>query len=51
MDKNVVISSACATCHKKDDKHAGGFGPQCERCHVTSDWKTLKQGTGGFRLR
>jgi hypothetical protein len=51
MDKNVVISSACGTCHKKDDKHAGGFGPQCERCHVTSDWRTLKQGTGGFRLR
>jgi hypothetical protein len=51
MAKHLVASSACAACHKKDDKHAGGFGPQCERCHVTSDWKTLKQGTGGFRLR
>jgi hypothetical protein len=50
MDKNVAISSACATCHRKDDKHVGRFGPQCERCHVTSDWRTIKQGAGGFRL-
>jgi hypothetical protein len=51
MAKHLVASSACATCHKKDDKHAGGFGPQCEGCHETSEWRTLKQGTGGFRLR
>jgi len=51
MDKKVVITSACAACHKKDDKHGGAFGPQCERCHGTSDWRTIKQGSGGFRLR
>ncbi|MDH5254087.1 MAG: hypothetical protein OEW25_12235, partial [Nitrospira sp.] len=51
MDKKVVISPACATCHKKDDAHGGAFGPQCERCHGTSDWRTIKQGSGGFRLR
>ena len=49
-ENKIVISSACATCHKKDDKHSGGFGPQCERCHQTSEWRTIKQGTGGFRL-
>jgi hypothetical protein len=51
MTGKVTASSACASCHKKDDKHEGGFGPQCERCHETSAWKTLKQGAGGLRFR
>jgi hypothetical protein len=29
-------------CHNLDDIHAGAFGKQCERCHVTKDWKTVK---------
>jgi hypothetical protein len=33
----------CYSCHKKDDKHNGTLGSQCESCHVERDWKT----TGG----
>ena len=50
MGKQVVLSPACTACHKKDDPHSGGFGPQCERCHETTHWRTLKRGSGGFRL-
>ncbi|MEC4890388.1 MAG: hypothetical protein RI101_10045 [Nitrospira sp.] len=51
MDKKVKSSSACVSCHKKDDKHEGSFGSQCERCHETTLWKTMKPGTGVFRGR
>ena len=48
MDK-VTAPSACVGCHKKDDKHEGVLGPQCERCHETSAWKTIKRGAGMLR--
>lgn len=34
---------ACVACHIKDDIHNGGFGTQCERCHVTSNWKKVRR--------
>ncbi len=34
---------ACVSCHIKDDVHDGGFGQQCERCHVVSDWKKVRR--------
>jgi len=30
----------CNGCHKKDDKHKGGLGTDCAKCHVEKDWKT-----------
>jgi hypothetical protein len=51
MARKVVTPNTCVACHKKDDKHEGSFGPQCERCHETSLWKTTKQATGTFRMR
>lgn len=51
MEKKVRASSACVACHKKDDKHEGTFGPQCDRCHDTTVWKTMKPGTSIFRSR
>ena len=51
MDKKVTSSSSCVSCHKKDDKHEGSFGPQCDRCHETTLWKTIKPGTKIFRGR
>ncbi|MEW5770206.1 MAG: cytochrome c3 family protein [Pseudomonadota bacterium] len=33
----------CIACHDRDDVHDGGFGQQCERCHVTSDWKKYRR--------
>jgi hypothetical protein len=38
------ISRTCFGCHSGDDIHSGGFGQQCERCHVTRDWRTLNPG-------
>ena len=49
MGKKILTPNSCAGCHRKDDKHEGGFGPQCDRCHVTELWKTIKPGTGAFR--
>lgn len=51
MTKTVKTPDTCVGCHKKDDKHEGSYGPQCERCHESSSWKTIKPGTGGLRFR
>ncbi len=51
MGKKVKASDACVSCHKKDDKHEGSFGPSCERCHETSSWKKIKPGAGALRFR
>jgi hypothetical protein len=32
----------CIDCHRKDDVHRGRR-PNCEKCHVTTDWGTLKR--------
>jgi hypothetical protein len=32
-------SSLCISCHRKDDRHLGAYGSQCERCHTTYSWK------------
>jgi hypothetical protein len=29
------------------DVHNGGFGRFCDRCHVTSSFKTIKSGAAG----
>lgn len=33
---------ACIACHRKDDKHAGTQGEQCDRCHNDRDWKVAR---------
>lgn len=32
----------CLSCHKKDDKHEGQQGKQCETCHSDRTWKTTR---------
>ena len=51
MNKKVTSSSSCVSCHKKDDKHGGSYGTQCDRCHGTTVWKTIKPGSSIFRGR
>jgi hypothetical protein len=51
MDKKVTSSSSCVACHNKDDKHEGSYGPQCDRCHETTIWKTIKPGAKIFRSK
>ena len=35
-------SPACAACHRSDDPHKGGFGQNCNRCHLTDSFGVLK---------
>lgn len=35
------LQSQCNSCHQKDDKHKGSFGPKCESCHTEKGWKEI----------
>ena len=35
------LKTSCISCHQKDDKHKGKFGPKCESCHVERGWKEI----------
>ena len=45
-------ATECIACHKKDDRHAGQEGTDCERCHTEASWKTTNfdHGRSGFPL-
>ncbi len=32
------LDTACVSCHRKDDKHKGRFGTECEACHTPTKW-------------
>ncbi len=32
----------CNGCHETDDEHRGSRGPDCGKCHSTTEWKTAK---------
>ncbi|MDP8986591.1 MAG: cytochrome C [Pseudomonadota bacterium] len=36
---SVHMSTVCVSCHRKDDRHLGEYGAQCDRCHTTYSWK------------
>ncbi|NOZ07193.1 MAG: hypothetical protein GXP41_12735 [Chloroflexi bacterium] len=36
--KGTPTDCYCYSCHKKDDKHKGAFGTQCEDCHRPTKW-------------
>lgn len=38
--REVKLNTECASCHTKDDAHAGRLGTSCGRCHDSNDWKT-----------
>jgi hypothetical protein len=40
----------CYACHKKDDKHEGQQGKQCDQCHTDRDWKTTRFDHGRTRF-
>ena len=43
----ATLSGTCASCHDDRDVHNGGFGRQCDRCHVSSSFKTIRSGAAG----
>jgi len=46
MDEKVIVPGTCVGCHDNDDVHRGEFGQQCDRCHITSNFKTVLTGSG-----
>lgn len=48
MTGRISLSGTCASCHDDDDVHHGGFGRDCQRCHVTSSFKKIRPGMGGM---
>ncbi len=38
----AAVGRDCIACHRRDDAHDGAFGPRCDTCHGTSDWKTVR---------
>ncbi|MEJ6012026.1 cytochrome C [Novosphingobium aquae] len=38
------VSTKCIDCHRRTDPHRGGFGEDCERCHVTSSFNQIIMG-------
>jgi hypothetical protein len=42
----ATLPTSCVSCHAADDVHDGGFGRQCEKCHVTASFKQIKQRVG-----
>ncbi len=40
--RKVSASGGCITCHREDDRHRGGFGFQCQRCHTTKSFDEIE---------
>ncbi len=35
------VGTQCVDCHRRNDVHHGGFGEDCQRCHVTSSFREI----------
>lgn len=46
VDGKVVTSTQCVACHAKSDVHDGSYGRQCQQCHVSAGWRTVRSGAG-----
>jgi hypothetical protein len=40
------VGNSCISCHRRDDTHDGAFGSVCEQCHVTDNWKRIRNRIG-----
>jgi hypothetical protein len=40
-DKFKATPTACVACHRKQDKHKGTLGKECESCHTAKEWKQI----------
>jgi hypothetical protein len=38
--KNTPV--ACASCHRKDDRHKGRYGEKCQSCHNAKSWDEIR---------
>ncbi len=39
---SAEVGTTCIACHRRDDTHDGAFGAVCEQCHVTENWKRIR---------
>jgi hypothetical protein len=46
VEGKASLPMACVSCHAAEDVHDRAFGQQCERCHVTPSFKTIKPHLG-----
>jgi hypothetical protein len=42
VKKEIKLPKECTACHQRDDIHAGGFGPRCEHCHDSEDFRHIR---------
>ncbi|MGA9532281.1 MAG: hypothetical protein WBR18_06150 [Anaerolineales bacterium] len=40
-DVTVPIAAECISCHEADDIHQGQLGPDCAKCHTSTDWNDI----------
>ena len=43
VENKFEVPLTCGGCHADRDVHDGGFGQNCERCHVTDNFTKLKE--------
>ena len=41
-DADVPLLASCGGCHARDDRHGGGFGSDCARCHQETTWREVR---------
>lgn len=46
----VGMSGYCASCHEEPDVHAGHFGTDCARCHISNGWHPAQLTQHTFSL-
>ncbi len=43
---SAKFDKRCYGCHKKDDIHFESYGLVCDKCHVTEDWRKVRERDG-----
>jgi hypothetical protein len=43
-DAGFALATSCFSCHSDDDRHHGGFGRDCGRCHGDLSWRDVRIG-------
>jgi hypothetical protein len=43
MSDEIKLSKECRGCHLQESPHNDAFGRDCERCHVDTSWKKIRE--------
>lgn len=47
----ALASAQCVSCHARDDAHEGSYGRQCQQCHVTTSFRSIRARPGIGRAK